>query len=254
MTISRHAFLVKNLVLKDFKIRYRNMSLGILWSVVNPLVMMGILTLLFTKIFPNNSIQHFPVFVLCALVPYNLFSSGLVAGATSVLDNVGLIKHVPFPREIIPISSVLANTMHFLIQIGLLLVFTLAFGLGMNRYWLLLPLLWGLEVVFVAGLAMAAAALDVYCRDVRYVVESGILVMFWLVPIFYSLSLVPPQYLPLYTLNPITAVAQSSRAILLQAQAPPLRLVTSLALVSIGVFVIGAITFRLLKPRFTDYM
>jgi ABC-type polysaccharide/polyol phosphate export permease len=251
---SDYIFLLQNLVLKDFKIRYRNMSLGIVWSVVNPLVMMGILTLLFTKIFPNNTIAHFPVFVLCALVPFNLFSSSIVSGTTSVLDNAGLIKRVPFPREIVPIASVLANSMHFLIQAGLLIVFTLAFGLGMNRYWLLLPAIWGLEVVFVAGLAMAASALDVYFRDVRYVVESGVLVMFWLVPIFYSLSIVPSEYRPLYTLNPITAVAQSSRAILLDCQAPPLRLMTSLGLVSIGVFCAVIIIFHLLNPRFTDYM
>ena len=249
-----YLFLIENLVLKDFKVRYRNMSLGMLWSVVNPLVMMGILTFLFTRVFPNNTIEHFPLFVLCALLPFNMFSSGLVAATTSVLDNQSLVKRTPFPREIIPIATVLSTTLHFLIQAALLFVLVIVFGLGINRYWLLLPVIWVLELVFVTGLALATSALDVYCRDVRYIVESTVLVMFWLVPIFYSLSIVPPVYQPLYTLNPITAVAEASRAILLAGHAPPGQLMFSLGCVSLVSLAVGTLIFCNLKRRFTDYM
>lgn len=249
-----YLFLIQNLVLKDFKIRYRNMSLGVLWSVVNPLVMMGILTFLFTQIFPNNTIRHFPLFVFCALLPFNMFSSGLVAATTSVLDNQALVKRTVFPRVIIPIATVLSTTLHFLIQAALLFALVLVFGLGVNRYWLLLPVIWILELVFVTGLALATSALDVYCRDIRYMVESAVLVMFWLVPIFYSLSIVPRQYVPLYALNPITAVAEASRAILLDSHAPPSQLMFSLGCVSLGSLAVGALVFWNLQRRFTDYM
>ena len=249
-----YLFLLRNLVVRDFKIRYRNMSLGLLWSLLNPLVLMTVLALVFTKFMPNTSIQQYPVFLLCGLVPYNFFSLAWNNGTTSIASNATLIKRVPVPREIIPIASVLSNCTHLLIQIGLLLGFVIAMVGHVTVAWLWLPVIWLFLVIFVCGMVMTTAALDVYVRDMRYVVESAITLLFWLVPIVYSSDSIPPQYRFLIDYNPIAAVVVCMRIVLINAHAPELATLMKLALCSCLMFAIGWFTFRRMKDHFFDYL
>jgi ABC-type polysaccharide/polyol phosphate export permease len=249
-----YLFLLENLILKDFRVRYRNMSLGVLWSLINPLVMMAVLTFIFGRVFGGERPPLFPLFVLCGLVPYNFFTLSLIGGTLSIVENSFLIKRVPVPREVIPVAVVLSTSIHILIQIALLIVLTLAFGLRPTASWLWLPVVWIPYVVFLCGLALGSSAINVFIRDVRYLVESFNLVLFYLVPIFYSFSIIPARYSAIYQFNPVAAVVLAMRNILIDQKAPPMSLVLNLTVASVFACGLGLLIFTWLKRRFYEHI
>ena len=254
MWTGQYSFVLRNLVEKDFKVRYRNMSLGIFWSLLNPLIMMAVLTFVFTQIFSNTSGTNYPISVLCALVPLSFFQIAWVSGTCSLQDNAALIKKVPVPRQIFPVASVLSNCLHLIIQIALLLGAVLVFGRGINRYWLWLPVIWGLEIFFVLGLTLVFSALNVYVRDMRYVVESANTVLFWLVPVFYSFSLIPDRFHEIYQLNPVAAVVLMVRTVLLEGKPPLLHTLGLLTIVSVSMLATGLIFFQRMTKGFYEHL
>jgi ABC-type polysaccharide/polyol phosphate export permease len=252
-------FVLHHLIAKDFKVRYRNMSLGIFWSLLNPLIMMAVLTFVFTHV-QKSEIPYFPLFLLMGYVPYNFFTLAWASGTNSIVDNASLIKKVPFRRELVPLSVVLANTLHYGIQLGLLLL-AVAIFIGVNVHWVWMPVVMLLQVVFVCGASLACSALDVYYRDVRYIVESANLVLFWLVPIFYSFDHVPARFVWLFELNPIAAVVLITRRVLLDGHSPGVTLslryselgtLWKLAMVSFTMLAIGLWIFRRIQKNFSD--
>jgi ABC-type polysaccharide/polyol phosphate export permease len=248
-----YSFLIRQLVVKDFRIRYRNMSLGVFWSLLNPLIMVALFSFLFTKIFQSN-IPHYALYILVGLIPYNFFAAAWLGATTSLIDNAGLVKKVPVPREIIPITTVLSNLIHLGIQFLLIVGAVLYYGLSINGHWLWLIVIWGLELIFLFGISLATSSLNLIIRDTRYVVESINLVLFWLVPIFYSFDMIPVDYKEVYQYNPVAALVLASRRVILDAQAPPLALMLKLTLVAGVSLIAGATIFRHLKPRFHRYI
>lgn len=248
-----YLFLLNNLVKKDFKARYRNMSLGVFWSVLNPLVTMAVLVFVFSKIFTSPR-PYFPVFILCGLTPFNFFTLAWSTGTGSLLDNASIMKRVPVPREIIPIATVLGNCLHLAIQIGLLLTFTLALGLRVNPCWMWMPYIWAMYIVFVCGLTLISSALNVFVRDTRYFVEAFNVVLFWIVPVIYDFSDIPARYKEIYHLNPVSAMILALRYILIQGSSPPLSLLFNLFWCSFLVLGVGLLFFRKVKDGFYDYL
>ncbi len=253
MRRSNLGFVVAELVLKDFRVRYRNMSLGVFWSLLNPLTMMAILTFVFTKVL-DNRIPYYPLYVLCGLIPYNFFTLSWVTGTVSISENSALVKRIPIQTALLPLVSVLSNTLHLAIQLLLVFALVLWYGLPVTWHYLWLPVIWILELLFIYGLALASSSLHVVIRDVRYVVESANLVLFWLVPIFYSFAMVPQQYKSLYEFNPLAALVLATQSVILGHRPPPPTLMWKMALVSAIFLLIGTFIFFRLRRRFYRYL
>lgn len=246
-------FLIKQLVMKDFAVRYRNMSLGVFWSLLNPLVMMVILTFVFGTVF-RQSTPNFALFVLCGIIPFNFFAQATNIGTTSLLDNAGLVKRVPIPLELVPVATVLSGCIHFAIQIVLLLVFAVFSGFAVTRYWLWLPVIFGLEIVLVSGIVLVTSSINVFVRDARYFVESANTVLFWLVPIFYPLDIIPQEFRNIYQYNPMAAVVLAMQNIIMQMKSPPETLLWKLPVVSVAALLVGLLFFNRLKARFFEHL
>lgn len=253
MRRSNLGFVVAELVLKDFRVRYRNMSLGVFWSLLNPLTMMAILTFVFTKVL-DNRIPYYPLYVLCGLIPYNFFTLSWVTGTVSISENSALVKRIPMQTALLPLVSVLSNTLHLAIQLLLVFALVLWYGLPVTLHYLWLPVIWILELLFIYGLALASSSLHVVVRDVRYVVESANLVLFWLVPIFYSFAMVPQKYKSLYEFNPVAALVLATQSVILGHRSPPQTLMWKMALVSAIFLLLGTFIFSRMKRRFYRYL
>jgi ABC-type polysaccharide/polyol phosphate export permease len=248
-----YKFLLKNLIMKDFRIRYRNMSLGVFWSLVNPLVMMGVFMVVFTQ-FIHIPIENYPLFLLCGIVPFNFFTASWNVGTMSIMDNAGLIKRIPAPREVFPIASVLSVFLHTTIQIVILFCFAVAVGKLPNIHWVWLPVIWALLMLCTIGMALLFSGMHVFIRDTRYVVESATVLLFWFVPIFYKVSQVPEQYRGIYLLNPLASAIVAIRSVILEATPPSIEVLLKLSTVSIALFIAGWFSFRTMKPRFYNYL
>jgi len=195
--------LIKNLVVRDLKLRYRSSVLGFLWCLLNPLMMMTVFTIVFTVLLPNNSIQKFPVFILTGLLAWQLHSTALQGAVNSVVGHASLVQKVYFPREVLPISFVLSSTVNFIFSLAALLLMVLLYEVPLTGAVLLLPLVVAVQVAFTIGIGLVLSAVNVYYRDTASVMETLMLAWFFLTPIFYRIEDVFPVYSRLmYILNP----------------------------------------------------
>jgi len=224
--IYRYRFVLANLVGKDLKAMYRNMALGFLWSLLNPLVLVVVLSLVWT-IFMGAG-RDFPSLVLVALIPWNFFSYCLTGCSGAIRNNVSLIKKVSFPRQILPVSIILTHLVHFAIQSLLIVLVLVLFPppgkvLGLQLLWL--PVLVALEIGLVVGSGLLVAGLNVLYRDVQYITDSLLTILFWASPVLWSAG--PESGLAdwgwlryAYFLNPLAGILEGFRDVLYFGRPP----------------------------------
>jgi len=243
--------LVRALTIKDFKLRYRNSALGFAWSLLNPLAMMAILTIVFSTLL-RSGIENFPLFLLPALLAWRFFSIGTSMALWSVVGNAPLVSKVYFPRWLLILSSNLANLLGSSLEFLALLPLMALLGMRPSPSALLLPLILALEFLLIFAISLPLSALNVYYRDVYQVWDIALQAGFFLTPIFYSADLIPGKYRGLYMLNPMARIVQCARKILYLGIPPEPADLGIPLLGALILLALGAIAFSRLEPRFAE--
>lgn len=256
--ISQHIDLLRNLVVRDLKVRYRGSVLGFAWSLLNPLLMMGVFTLVFQVLSPNNPIERYPLFLMAALVPWLFTQQALTAAMRSITSNAVLIKKVYFPRELLPISAVLASFVNFALAYALFWLIGLIFGVGNTRAMLMVPLIMIVQLVLVMGLGLILSTTNVFFRDTEHLVEIGLLAWFFLTPVFYAMSVVPnvtflgmDAHRWVFTLNPMATLATDYRYAVMWGFLPIRHTLVTMVIAAVALG-FGWWLFRRFAPRFAE--
>lgn len=210
-----HRELLDLLIRRELKARYKDSSLGFVWSLIRPLVMLAIYYFAIGKVLgAERGIPSFAIFVFAGLTLWGLFSEIITSGTMSILSNAGLIKKVYLPREIFPLAATGASVFNFAVQLCVLILATIVLGQPpLHMEILYAPLAVGVVLIYGTALSLLLSAVNVYLRDVQYLVEVALLVFFWLSPIVYSFGFVVSAIrdagigawaIELYLLNPFT--------------------------------------------------
>ncbi|WZL73639.1 ABC transporter permease [Clostridiaceae bacterium 35-E11] len=243
--------LLKNLTFKELKLKYKNSTLGFFWSFLNPVVMMVVYTFAFKYVL-KIAVPNFTVFLLCGLLPWIFFQGAVQSSTGSIVANGGLIKKVYFPREIVPLSMVLANFINFLITVLVLILSLFIFKVNITSEALLLPLILFFLLFITIGLSFILSALNVIYRDVSHLIEVIFMAWMYMTPVVYPLDLVPKTFQKILLFNPMTLVVQSIRQILLENSIPNIEYVLGLMAYSIILIGVGHVVFMRIEKNFAE--
>jgi homopolymeric O-antigen transport system permease protein len=243
----RHRQLIAALTARDLKARYRGSILGFFWSLANPLLLLGVYTVVFTKFFPQQVVQPYPLFLFAGILPWTFFSAAILEATTSISANAGLIKKVMFPAEALPIVVVLSHLVHFALALPILLSAILAFAIfakfHITMAILLTPFLMILQTLFVGGIALAVSSASVLFRDVRDITANLMHLGFFITPIIYTIDKIDMRFLrALLRLNPMTPFVVAYQDVLFWGRIPSLSdtllmIAYAFASLSVGFFV-----------------
>jgi lipopolysaccharide transport system permease protein len=242
--------LVRVMSWKNFQVRYKRAVLGVLWAVMQPAFQAAVLSFVFLKIFKYHPVPHYPLYVLSGIIPWSFFASSVLASTTAVVDNAALVKKVALPLSVFTVSAAGGTAIAFSASLTVLVIATLIYG-TFSVTVLLLPLAVMLELYLIIAVALITGAFHVAFRDVKYVVESSLVVGIYASPILYSISRLSDTVQWVIRCNPITGVLSLSRAAILGRPVDVAAVLTSLAVTTV-LFAIGSVVFHRRAGEFAD--
>ena len=243
--------LLRELVARDLKMRYKRSIFGFAWSMINPLAQILMFTFLFNKVLPLN-IPNYTAFVFTGVLAWSWFSSALLSAPGTIVYNGELVRRPGFPVSVLPIVTVTTNGIHYLLALPILVIFAVAGGGGIQATILALPLIIALQFCITLGLTYMIAASHVRFRDTQHIVNLVVMLGFYITPVFYHAGSVPDQYRLVYDLNPMAALLTSYRAVLIDGQWPSPLSIVSLSVISAVLLILGYIIFDKASARFVE--
>ena len=260
-TLFRHNYLLYALVKRDVVMRYKGSLFGLIWSIIEPVVLLVIYTVVFGGLFglrlkDDPSLSAYALDVFCGIVVWMAISEGLNRCTGVILENTSLVKKVIFPGEVLPLKVVLSAIFHQCIGLGTLLLGMLILGKSISWYWLLIPLLLIPQILLTAGIGWFVASITVFIRDVRQVISLGTLCWMFLTPIFYPENLFRTAFNGRFafwiTLNPVASLIHNYRQILLRGKMPDWNGFIYTLVLGIILFLSGLWWFNRIKRSFVD--
>ena len=242
------ADLLRELVLRDLKLRYKRTFLGVAWSLVNPLSQWLVLAFIFRSVL-NIQIDRYLSFLFTGILAWSWLQSSLASCATCVLDNASLLRRPGFPAPILPVVVVTTHFVQLLFSVPILLLAASFDGEPLSVALVMLPVVMAFEFFFLLGLGFFLSTLHVVYRDTKHLLDVGLMLAFYLTPVFYDASSIPAPFDVAFELNPMLYLLEAYRDIVVWGRIPEWRTLTILLLLSSVSFVLGYGHFR--KRRFT---
>lgn len=244
--------LVGALVRRHIATRYRGSVFGFLWSLLNPLCLMAVYTLVFSYYMRFNGGPHYALMVFAGLLPWIWTSSALVEGTASLVNSGHLITKSLFPPQVLPVVSVTAAMVHFLLALPVLAVFAMVGGVSLSWTWLFVPVVVTMHAIFLMGIVLALSAWNVFYRDVQHLVGNLLTLLFFLCPVVYPVSVVPEKLRFLITYNPFAAFTQFYQELLVEGVLPQGGTLLYVACMCVVVAFVGVRVHRHYQERFAE--
>lgn len=249
----RYRWLLQELIIKDLKIKYRRSVLGYLWSVLNPLMMMAIMTIVFSQMF-RFDIPNYPVYVLSGHLLYGFYSEATSVGMRSILWGAALMKKVYLPKYIFPLSRVLSSFTTMMFSMVALIIVMVVTGSGFHRTAVLLPELFFSFLVFSVGMSLVLSVLIVFFRDMEHFYSVFLTALCYLTPIFYPMGLLPEWVRELLRYNPLCSYLEFFRKIMLYGVWPSAEEHLMCAGFALAALLCGLYIFREKQDEFILYI
>ncbi len=254
-SFKKYAFLMQQLVSRDFKVKYKRSVLGIVWSLLYPILMMSVMAIVFSNVFKMSMPGvNYLVYLLTGLVIFNYFSEASNLAMSSVVANFALINKVYIPKYIFPLSKCLFVGINFLLTLIPLYLVIFLTGTGLNWYHLLLPYAFLCLFLFTIGMGLILSTISVFLRDMFYI--YGIIIMIWtyLTPIMYDINIISEKFRIFLKLNPLYQYINFARTIILRGEMPTIGQFAGCGVSAIIIFVLGVFIFRKYQDQFIYYV
>jgi lipopolysaccharide transport system permease protein len=239
--------------MREFKVRYSQSVLGAAWAILQPFALMMVYSVIFSVFLqvPTDGIPY-PIFAYTALLPWSFFANSLDFAIPSLVNNMNLVSKIYFPREILPLSAIIVCIVDFLIASSIFALMLLFYHIPIGMVVLLVPLVLLVQVILTFGISLLASAINVFYRDIRFVIPLALQIWMYLSPIIYPVNLVPERFRPVYFLNPMAVLIDTYRRTILFNQMPDWPYLGLAALVSVSLTVVAYCYFKRAEREFAD--